>query len=113
MVLSPQRSTANHELARIMAQDFHPARRDDEIVLDAQAADSGQIDPGLDGNDHALFQGHVVAGDDVRALEVLQTDAVAAVDDQGAAASGNNRLLKRVGDRACSYSRTGDAFRSS
>src|SRR5262249_41438294 len=62
---------------------------DDHVVLDADAAPAGQVDAGLDGDDHALLEHGVAARVEAGVLVRLQAQAVAdAVDEPVAQAAG-------------------------
>src|SRR3954469_18770830 len=64
------------QLACRHRQQLRPVRTDDDSVLDADTAPTGQVDAGLDRHRHALDEGIRGRRTECRSFVDLQTDAV-------------------------------------
>src|SRR5688500_5168332 len=87
------RGSEDDEVLGTAGQDIRSGRRDDQRVLDADAADAGEVDARLDGDRHARLQCNGRRGADLptrtvrtqeRLLVDLQPDAVSGAVDEGA-----------------------------
>src|SRR5690606_28459285 len=74
----PQGLLTNHyKIFGGMCQQFRPVFRDQDVVLDADAAETGDVDARFHGDDHARHEKDVPAHRESRLLVDVQPDAVA------------------------------------